>query len=63
MHFLFSVYYELTATTCFQHYLLIISRHCIYNNWYILCVLCRLASTLVVPTDDEQTVLETFRGC
>jgi hypothetical protein len=45
MHFLFSVYYELTASTCFEHYLLIISRQCIYSSLYILCILCRLAAT------------------
>jgi hypothetical protein len=27
MHFLFSVHYELTASTCFKHYVLIIRRH------------------------------------
>jgi hypothetical protein len=69
MHFLFSVYYELTASTCFEHYLLIIRKHCIDKNWYILCVLCRLSVTkvaavvYVVPPDDEQIVLETCRGC
>jgi hypothetical protein len=45
--FLFSVYYELTASTCFKHYLPIIRRHCIHNNWYIACVLCQLAATRV----------------
>jgi hypothetical protein len=47
MYFLFSVYYELTASTCFVHNFLIIRRHCINNNWYLACVLCRLASTRV----------------
>jgi hypothetical protein len=28
-------------------YLLIIIRYCIYRNWYILCVLCRLAASRV----------------
>jgi hypothetical protein len=28
-----------------KHYLL--TMHCIYNNWYILWVLCRLAATRV----------------
>jgi hypothetical protein len=32
MHFLYSVYYELTASTCFEHYLLIFRRCCINNN-------------------------------
>jgi hypothetical protein len=47
MHFLFPVYCEITASTCFKHYLLIFSRHCIYNNWYILCLLCRLVVSRV----------------
>jgi hypothetical protein len=38
MHCLCSVYYELTACTCFQHYLLIFRRHCLDNSWYIVCV-------------------------
>jgi hypothetical protein len=47
MHFLFSVYYELTTSTYFKHYLRITRRRCIYNNWYILCLLCWLAATRV----------------
>jgi hypothetical protein len=47
MHFLLSVYYELTASTCFKYYVLIIRRHCIYNNLYILCAVCRLAASRV----------------
>jgi hypothetical protein len=39
MHFLYSVYYELTAPTCFEHYLLIFRRCCINNTWYIACVM------------------------
>jgi hypothetical protein len=35
----FLVYYELTTSTCFEHYLLIFRRHCIHN-WYILCIVC-----------------------
>jgi hypothetical protein len=34
MHSLHSVHYELTASTCFKHYLLIFRRHCINNNRY-----------------------------
>jgi hypothetical protein len=44
MHFLYSIYYELTASTRFEHYLLTFRRFCI-NNSYIACVLCRLANT------------------
>jgi hypothetical protein len=44
---LFSVYYHLTASTCFEHYLLNFRRRFINNNWCILCVLCRLAATTV----------------
>jgi hypothetical protein len=47
MHFLYSVYYELTASTCFEHYLLILRRLSKKNNWYIACVLCLLAATRV----------------
>jgi hypothetical protein len=56
MLFLYSVYYELTACTCFEHYLLIFRRRCINNCWYIACVLCRLAATRVgveVPLDTK----------
>jgi hypothetical protein len=45
MHFLYSVHYELTAFTCFEHYLLVFKRRCINKNWYISCALCRLAAT------------------
>jgi hypothetical protein len=47
MHFLYSIYYESAASTCFEHYLLIFSRRCTNNNWYIVCVLCLLAATRV----------------
>jgi hypothetical protein len=67
MQFLPSACYELTASTCFEHYFLISSRSCIHNNWYISCVLCRLAAIPIVvyavPPDDEQIVLEACRGC
>jgi hypothetical protein len=45
MHILYSVYHELTACTCFEHYLLIFSRCYTNNNWYTACVLCLLAAT------------------
>jgi hypothetical protein len=44
MHFLYLVYYELTACTCFEHYLLIFRRRCINNSWYTAGVLCRLVA-------------------
>jgi hypothetical protein len=34
MHFLYPLYYELTASTCFEHYLLIIRRRYTNSNWY-----------------------------
>jgi hypothetical protein len=48
MHILYSVYYELTATTCFKHYLLIFGRHCT-NNSYTHCVSCQLVATSSTP--------------
>jgi hypothetical protein len=39
MHFLYSVHYELTASTCFEHYLLIFRRRCTNNNRYMYCLL------------------------
>jgi hypothetical protein len=47
MHFLYSIYYELTACTCFWHYLLILRRRCTNNNWYIECELCVLAASRI----------------
>jgi hypothetical protein len=47
MHFLYSVYYELMASTCFQHHLLIFRRCCTNNSWYVACVLCLLAATRI----------------
>jgi hypothetical protein len=52
MHFLYSIYYELTAFTFYRIYYLIIRRYRI-SNWYIWCVLYRLAvttSTLVAAS-------------
>jgi hypothetical protein len=45
MHFLYSVYYELTAFTYFEHYLLNFRRRNTNNNWYVACLLCLLAAT------------------
>jgi hypothetical protein len=39
MRFLYSIYYELIASTCFEHYLLIFRRRCTNNDWYTECVL------------------------
>jgi hypothetical protein len=39
MHFWYSAYHELTASTCFEHYLLIFRRCYTNNTWYIACVL------------------------
>jgi hypothetical protein len=47
MHFLYSIYYELTASTCFEHYLITCRRRNTNNNWYFACVLCLLAATRV----------------
>jgi hypothetical protein len=56
MHFLYSCCYELTASTCFEHYLLIFRRRCTNNTWYIACVLCLLAApTRMQPTDITRT--------
>jgi hypothetical protein len=47
MPFMYSVYYELTASTCFEHYLLILRRQCTKNNWYSVRMLCLLAATRI----------------
>jgi hypothetical protein len=79
MHFLCSIYCELTASTYFEHYLLSsgaaaktilgILRACyvcwllpgLEWNWstgpVIPSVVC------VAPPEDEQVMLETYRGC
>jgi hypothetical protein len=44
MHCLYSVYYELTACTCFEHYWLMFRRRCTNNIWYTACVLCRMVA-------------------
>jgi hypothetical protein len=64
MQFLFSVKYKLTATTCFQHYLLIIRRRLMYNSWYIACVLCWLAATRVgVPLHFQPWLHTQYTNC
>jgi hypothetical protein len=47
MQYLHSVYYELTASTCFEHHLLIFRRRYTSNNWYTACVLCLLVATRI----------------
>jgi hypothetical protein len=39
MHFLYSIYYKLKASKCFEHYLLIFRRRYTNNTWYIARVL------------------------
>jgi hypothetical protein len=39
----YSVYWESKASTCFEHYLLILRRCYTKVIWYIACVLCELA--------------------
>jgi hypothetical protein len=43
----YSIYYELTTSTCCEHCLLIFRRCCTNNTGYIVCVLCLLAATRV----------------
>jgi hypothetical protein len=43
----YSIYLELWASTCFEHYLLILRRRYTNGTWYIVCVLCQLAATRV----------------
>jgi hypothetical protein len=38
-----STYWESRASTCFEHYLLILRRCWTNGTWYIACVLCQLA--------------------
>jgi hypothetical protein len=47
MHFLYSIYYELTDPAFFKHYLLIFRIRCTNNNWYITCMLCLLAAARI----------------
>jgi hypothetical protein len=52
MHFLYLVYYELSASTCFEYYLLIFRRRCTHI----------IPIDYAAPPEDEQVVLETRRG-
>jgi hypothetical protein len=64
MHFLYSVYYELKAYACFEHYLLIFRRCCTNNNWYIVCVLCLLAATrFEVEAEMRATYVQPVSQC
>jgi hypothetical protein len=47
MHCMYSIYYELATSTCFEHYVLIFRRRCTNNNWYIACMLCLLVATRI----------------
>jgi hypothetical protein len=47
MHLLYSIYYELTAFTCFEHYLLNFRRRYTTGIWYITCVLCLLPAPVL----------------
>jgi hypothetical protein len=40
----YSVYYKLEASPCFEHYLLIFRRRCSNGTWYIACVICQSAA-------------------
>jgi hypothetical protein len=41
----YSIYYGLMASTCFEHYLLILKRCFTSNTWYTACVLFQLAAS------------------
>jgi hypothetical protein len=64
MHFLYSAYYELTASTCFEHCLPIFGRCCL-NNLYIVCVLYQLAAARVgVPWQQTADIMRTqYTNC
>jgi hypothetical protein len=62
------------ASTCFEHYLLILRQPCTISTWYIMCVLCQLAALglnithiqyikchCLAPPEDEQVMLETCK--
>jgi hypothetical protein len=74
MHFSFN--WETKASTCFEHYLLILRRRSTNSTLYIACV-CQLAvprlqwncnrgnipsAVREAPPEDEQVMLETCRG-
>jgi hypothetical protein len=70
-----SIYLESKASTCFEHYFLIIRRCCTNSIWCIACVYCQLAVARLqqncnraytkcrcaTPPEDEQAMLETCR--
>jgi hypothetical protein len=41
----FSIYWDSKASTCFEHYLLILRRRSTNGIWYIACVYCQLGVT------------------
>jgi hypothetical protein len=43
-HFSFN-FLRIKASTCFEHYFLILTRRYTSGTWYIACVLCQLAAT------------------
>jgi hypothetical protein len=47
MYFVYSIYYELTNCTCFDHFFFIFRRRCTHNTWYIAWMLCLLAVTRI----------------
>jgi hypothetical protein len=63
MHFLYSVYDELTASTCFKQNLL---NGSVDKYFYIFIPISAHNIPIVVcvaPPEDEQVVLETRTGC
>jgi hypothetical protein len=64
MYFLFNLLKELRASTCFEHYLLILRRCYTNDTWYIACVLCQFATPgLMQPTDITRTQYIKCRLC
>jgi hypothetical protein len=62
MHFLHAIYYELTASTCFEHYLLIFRGRFINNIWYIACAVCRLAARRRLLTPWSRVLVVKLTG-
>jgi hypothetical protein len=64
MYFLYSFYYELTASTYFEHYLFNFRRRYTSSTCCIACVLCLLAApNLVQPTDITHMQYTKCRLC
>jgi hypothetical protein len=59
MHFLYSIYCELAACTCLEHYLLIFRRCSTNNSWYIACVF-RLLTVTPQPTDITHAIYQSL---